>query len=219
MWKLKGGRACHDHSLPMSLQSHSLPLVHALTGLNGPAVEMRTGDGYINATRICKAANKRWGNFFGNGGTKSFLNVLAIKKGCAAVDLVHSDRGGCHTGTWVHPEVATRLAAWCDNRKRRLSTHGYVYAVTSRVLNAVKIGMWTGSLHNLKTRYQTPYGPSLQIWCVAVDDCVQREMQLHKQFKLHNLGVLILFDAGCRTCRSSRKKHATITGTGVRRAF
>lgn len=146
-------------------------------------------DGYINATRMCKAADKDFHDFFRSKRTQAFLALLSHQTGRAPADLVQSERGGCHTGTWVHPDVETRLAAWCDNRKRRRhSNRGYVYAVTSDVLNAVKIGMWTGSLQNLRNRYLTPYGPSLQIWCVIVDDCMAAEMQLHKQFESHNIG-------------------------------
>ena len=103
----------------MSLQSHplqpaTLPLVHALTGPNGPAIEMRTSDGYVNATRMCQAAQKRWSNFQQLDGTSAFLTCLATKAGITVLDLVHSERGGCHTGTWVHPQVAIKLAAWCS---------------------------------------------------------------------------------------------------------
>ena len=40
---------------------------------------------------------------------------------------------------------------------------GYVYLVTSPAMNAVKIGGWSGSLHDLRQRYATPYGPDVAI--------------------------------------------------------
>lgn len=168
--------------------SETQHLMHALTGQHGPSIEIRKLDGYVNATRMCKASGKHWYHFAENTSTQSFLKCLAAQTGQTVSELMQSKHGGSTPGTWVHPQVAIRLAAWCSNRKRKLSARGYVYAVTSDVLNAVKIGMWTGSSHNLKSRYQTPYGPSLQIWCVVVNDCVAAEVQLHKQFKEFNKG-------------------------------
>ena len=55
-------------------------------------------------------------------------------------------------------------------------------------MDAVKIGMWTGSLDALRRRYLTPYGPSLTIKSAFVEDCVRVEATLHTQFQQHNLG-------------------------------
>ena len=32
--------------------------------VNGLAVPQRQGDGYVNATRLCKAAGKLWANYY-----------------------------------------------------------------------------------------------------------------------------------------------------------
>lgn len=96
------------------LQSTSLPLIHALTGPNGPAIEMRTEDGYINATLMCKAAGKFWPDFNRLSNTQAFLSTLASVMGIPMTGLVHSRQGGLTQGTWVHPQLAIKLAAWCS---------------------------------------------------------------------------------------------------------
>lgn len=190
--------------------SETRHLMHALTGSHQLSIEMRKSDGYVNATRMCKAAGKRWSNFADNMSTQSFLESLAIQTGQTVSELMQSKHGGSTAGTWVHPQVATKLAGWCGNKKRQLSKNGYIYAVTSDILNAVKIGMWTGSLHNLKSRYLTPYGPSLQICCVAVDDCVQTEAELHKQFKEFNMGGELFDKDQMGRYREALQKSGTV---------
>lgn len=76
---------------------------------------------------------------------------------------------------------------WCSHKRKR-GLSGYIYVATSNILNAAKIGMWRGSIDNLKKRYTTPYGPTLQIHTAVVDDCVGAEALLHKQFQHRNLG-------------------------------
>lgn len=77
--------------------------------------EMRKADGYVNATRMCQAAGKLWGNYFQNQRTQHFLEAASTTIGKPIVELVvqqHSGNGGRHT--WVHPQIAINLAAWCS---------------------------------------------------------------------------------------------------------
>jgi hypothetical protein len=41
---------------------------------------------------------------------------------------------------------------------------GYVYCITSPLLNAIKIGLWKGTIDNLLARYITPYGKNLELY-------------------------------------------------------
>ena len=103
------------------------PLLSALTTIGGhPAVEMRTSDGYVNATRMCRAAGKDWSHFAANAGTSAYLTALSAMIGNPTLPLVHSQHGGRTPGTWVHPQVAIKLAAWCSP--------GFEVAVTDLVL-------------------------------------------------------------------------------------
>ena len=125
-------------------------------------VEVRPSDGYFNATKMCASSKRKWAEYARNRQTLEFLAALSKSEGLAdASELVQSQHGGFHPGTWVHPAVAKHLQHWCLQIKRKRSDSGYIYAATSPIINAVKIGMWSGSIDNLRARYITPYGPDL----------------------------------------------------------
>ena len=83
--------------------------------LNGVQVRQRQADGYINATELCKAAGKQWGDYARLGTTIDFIQALSESTGIPVDSLVESQsgRGG---GTWVHPDLAVNLATWCSPR-------------------------------------------------------------------------------------------------------
>jgi KilA-N domain len=78
-------------------------------------IEQRAKDGYINATAMCKAANKNWFDYRRQRTIDPFLGVLATETGIPASELIQSLRGGGNLslqGTWVHPQMAIHLASW-----------------------------------------------------------------------------------------------------------
>ena len=74
----------------------------------------RVNDGYINATKLCKNAGKRFNDWYRLNTTTPFLEELAIVAGIPATELIHIIKGGDYKlqGTWVHPQVAINLAQW-----------------------------------------------------------------------------------------------------------
>lgn len=90
----------------------SLPLVQY--ELEHEVIYQRVKDGYVNATAMCKAANKQFKHYNENKTTKDFLQALEDEVGIPATELVQSIQGGNPTlqGTWVHPQVAIHLAQW-----------------------------------------------------------------------------------------------------------
>jgi hypothetical protein len=80
----------------------------------GQVVRQRSGDGYVNATALCKAAERAFADYNRNATTKAFLNELAAEVGIPITELVQSLTGGnpALQGTWVHPQVAIHLAQW-----------------------------------------------------------------------------------------------------------
>lgn len=156
-------------------------------------VEMRD-DGYFNATKMCKSTKKRWDHYLENQRTEELLKDLSkglslpIVSASMPVQAIIQTVRGPRGSIWVHPDVLPDLQHWCSHRKRKQTSRGYVYAVTSDVLDAVKIGMWSGSLDNLRARYLTPYGPSLSMETAFVEDCVWAEAALHNKFRQHSLG-------------------------------
>ena len=72
-------------------------------------VEMRESDGFVNATKMCKAGGKRWFNYVKSDETKKFLEELqkSVAPHGAADFLVKSSCvRGANGGTWVHPSSA-----------------------------------------------------------------------------------------------------------------
>jgi hypothetical protein len=86
--------------------------------LEGEVIDQRAGDGYINATAMCKAAGKRWPDYIRLDATKEFLVELSSVVQIPTTELIQSLRGGTPElqGTWVHPKVAVHLAQWLSPR-------------------------------------------------------------------------------------------------------
>lgn len=89
-------------------------VVYALKGDGQLVTEMRVNDGYINATKLCKSADKLFNDYYRNKRTQAFLAELSLTTGKSVKEFVESEVGGAHTGTWVHPDVAINLATWCS---------------------------------------------------------------------------------------------------------
>jgi hypothetical protein len=90
------------------------PFAHSLTNAlvaDGDKIEMRSSDGYVNATKMCRSGGKKWNDFIRLVTTNEFMRVAALDAGIPASKLIESARGG-HEGTWVHPRVAIHLATW-----------------------------------------------------------------------------------------------------------
>lgn len=77
-------------------------------------ITQRITDGYINATAMCKAANKTWSNYVRLTGTKAFISELSSVLQISQDGLIQSIQGGIPhlQGTWVHPQIAINLAQW-----------------------------------------------------------------------------------------------------------
>ena len=82
---------------------------------NGTPIARRTTDGYVNATAMCKANGKRWSDFRESDRCQRYLDALAETTGIPVFDLVESSRGQ-GGGTFVHPDLATEVARWIDDR-------------------------------------------------------------------------------------------------------
>ncbi len=82
--------------------------------VGGEIIEQRARDGYINATAICKAANRPWSRYWELPVSKEFAKELSSDLGIPITELIQSISGGHpdRQGTWVHPQVAINLAQW-----------------------------------------------------------------------------------------------------------
>lgn len=77
-------------------------------------ISQRVTDGYINATAMCRAANKSWSDYIRLTSTKAFIAELSSALQISQDGLAQSVVGGVPhlQGTWVHPQVAIHLAQW-----------------------------------------------------------------------------------------------------------
>ena len=78
---------------------------------NGTPISRRTTDGYVNATAMCRANEKRWSDYRESDRCQQYLDALAQTTEIPLFDLIVS-RQGNGGGTWVHPQVAVDLARW-----------------------------------------------------------------------------------------------------------
>lgn len=78
-------------------------------------IQARSSDGYINATQLCKAANKKFNNWYQLDNTKNYINTLSAETGNPVSGLVDIKKGGNEKndqGSWIHPDLAVHLAQW-----------------------------------------------------------------------------------------------------------
>lgn len=83
--------------------------------VGGEIIQQRAQDGYINATAMCKAANRPWSRYWDSKPSQDFSAALATEIGISTSQLIQSLKGGSDLslqGTWVHPRVAIHLAQW-----------------------------------------------------------------------------------------------------------
>lgn len=91
---------------------------------NGVQIGQRPQDGYINATAMTKAYQKRTGKrrdvnqWLKSKRTKESIGHLSTVTQICVTDLYQVFRGGNdqkNQGTWIHPRLAVRFAVWLDD--------------------------------------------------------------------------------------------------------
>lgn len=94
------------------MQGHFELIRHRVEG--GEVIPQRPQDGYINATAMCRAAGKRWPDYWRLPSAKEFADELSAVVHIHTTELIQTNAGGEPRlqGTWVHPQVAIHLAQW-----------------------------------------------------------------------------------------------------------
>lgn len=102
---------------------------------NDQAIAQRGSDGYINATAMCKAAGKRWDNYYRLDSTQEYLQALSEDLKLEILErnplphnpvkaLIQIFQGGNSLQrTQVHPEVGKHLTGYLEKtvKKKDLS--------------------------------------------------------------------------------------------------
>lgn len=83
--------------------------------LNNIIIQARDVDNYINATQLCKAGGKKFNHWYALDSTKDLIKELEKNlstNGHKCLKLVDKKVGGNHSGSWIHPRLATHIAMW-----------------------------------------------------------------------------------------------------------
>lgn len=114
----------------------------------------RPGDGYINATALCQAAEKRWPDYWRTDRAREFVEALSSVVQIPTTALVESRRGGTPSeqGTWVHPDMAIDVAQWASP------------------LFAVQVSRWVRELMTVGRVELAPAAPPLSPWGRRIDE-------------------------------------------------
>jgi len=80
---------------------------------NSFSIPQRESDGYVSLTRMAEAyPSKKMNNFLRSKQTNAYLEALSVNTQKSVLDLITTNVGGSHSGTWAHPEVSVKFAAW-----------------------------------------------------------------------------------------------------------
>jgi hypothetical protein len=92
-----------------------MEMIASLGEYNGITIGCRPSDEFVNATAMCQATGKLWGDWWRNRQTQEFVAALRRQLRCENSHIVSSVKGGQgEQGTWVHRRVAIALAQWCS---------------------------------------------------------------------------------------------------------
>jgi hypothetical protein len=85
--------------------------------LEGVAIICRSGDGYVNATQLCRAGGRDFKNYKRNEKSIDFINEFGSAAHIRAAELIkYENNGSADRATWVHPRVAINIAQWISPR-------------------------------------------------------------------------------------------------------
>jgi hypothetical protein len=81
--------------------------------LEGMTIICRSGDGYVNATQLCKAGGREFRVWRKVQKTEDFMQELASAIPIGIAELIkYENNGSADRATWVHPRVAINIAQW-----------------------------------------------------------------------------------------------------------
>jgi len=134
-------------------------------------------DEYINVTEFLRDSSRNTVTLQYARCFQSSLEQIAGFLGVEGHVLIRKEGNS----TYMHPMLLAAVARHKDDKVLK-GLEGLVYITTSAHLNAVKIGMWRGTMGALRARYVTPYGPSVSIMVGQTEDCAATEKLMHKMF-------------------------------------
>jgi hypothetical protein len=106
-----------DDVAPVPMDAAPVPSVifngvHEPLVLNGLVIEVDPDTLMVNATMMCRAAGRLFGDYHRQKKTEEYLSAISLDIGIPITDLIKSNRGGNNSGTMVHRLIAYDLASW-----------------------------------------------------------------------------------------------------------
>jgi hypothetical protein len=129
--------------------------------------EFRKSDNYVNLTKMCQSAGKKFKHYYENQQTKDFIKELCSVVGIPTTELVDIIRGGIPNlqGTWADPLIAINCAQWCSpsigvlvaKTFYRYSTGQITTEESQNIIKSIEKQMENkakkGILYNIKLKY------------------------------------------------------------------
>ena len=81
--------------------------------LENVIITSRSKDGYINATQLCKAGQRKFDTYYRQKKTKEFLKIFSEEAQICVSTLINIEQTtNINKCSWVHPQVAINIAQW-----------------------------------------------------------------------------------------------------------
>lgn len=98
----------------MPIRKTEFPIIRR--DINDTFIALRLTDGYINATALCEACDKKLEDYTRLNATNEFMNELSkeTKKTVSQLMQPFESNNTTIKGIWVHPLLAINLAQWAS---------------------------------------------------------------------------------------------------------
>jgi hypothetical protein len=87
-----------------------------LKTLGTAPVRIKKANGYISANDLCRACNRRFGDYSRLQVTEQFIETVRQQMPNEKLLITKLNGPNWNRGTWVHPIIATHLAVWLSPR-------------------------------------------------------------------------------------------------------
>jgi len=175
-----------------------------------PELLPRINDTYVDISVHFQSKNKNMRHFLKSASWLAGVAYVSEFFKVPAAELIKEEYGH----VCVHPMLMAgvlRQSTRAPQEKEKLipvtrekEKEGFVYLVTSPLVDAIKIGSWRSCVKSLRNRYITPYGLKLVIRLGRTTNCAATEKKMHTKF------------ASCRvSCELFRKEFYQEYITGL----
>jgi len=102
---------CSDNKINKKIKAAGFFSIEKLNGYN---IKIRKKDGYVMASELCKAGDRKFNKYNDLKRTKNLIAKIANEQNKNPNEIVIIKKGGDSKtqGTWIHPLLAIDLCHW-----------------------------------------------------------------------------------------------------------